>query len=512
MAERPAAPKEPEPSLADAGLDRVELFQGLSKKSVAAVVNGHRPLWVDRGQVLLAQGDYSGELFVVLEGLLSAWRTDEAGAIVRLDRVRPGEWLGEGSALSNQPSMATYEAETECAVVCLDAAVFKELYQREKRFQATIDARYRERSLAAHLRVVPLFRLLSESALGALRERVEFLTVKEGAILAEEGAVADAVYLVRSGAVKWTTRTADGAEHVLGYAADNSSFGERALDGREARWPGTYAAMTRTDLVRVPRAVIEELLDANTRSTLQTAARLQTEQEERGLPGVRVLRASSRAGAEPTSDEIEIMVASQSVKGGHALVIDMQKCVRCNACVESCASVHADRVPRLSKKGNRISSQQTLASACYHCEIPSCMLACSFGAIRRDLRGSIDFVQDNCVGCTSCVSACPYDVIRMTGFQELDAAQEPSRLARIPLLGKLFQPREPLRPARAPASAADSVRKQFNTLAGKELDVAGKAIKCDLCAGLPFEACVYNCPCSAILRVEPERLFREEGR
>ena len=30
-----------------------------------------------------------------------------------------------------------------------------------------------------------------------------------------------------------------------------------------------------------------------------------------------------------------------------------------------------------------------------------------------------------------------------------------------------------------------------------------KAIKCDLCAGLPFEACVYNCPCGAISRVDP---------
>ena len=32
------------------------------------------------------------------------------------------------------------------------------------------------------------------------------------------------------------------------------------------------------------------------------------------------------------------------------------------------------------------------------------------------------------------------------------------------------------------------------------------AIKCDLCAGLPFEACVYNCPCGAISRQNPEAL------
>jgi Fe-S-cluster-containing hydrogenase component 2 len=42
---------------------------------------------------------------------------------------------------------------------------------------------------------------------------------------------------------------------------------------------------------------------------------------------------------------------------------------------------------------------------------------------------------------------------------------------------------------------------------GKLTAVAGKTIKCDLCAGLPFEACVYNCPTTAILRREPQSLF-----
>jgi Fe-S-cluster-containing hydrogenase component 2 len=42
---------------------------------------------------------------------------------------------------------------------------------------------------------------------------------------------------------------------------------------------------------------------------------------------------------------------------------------------------------------------------------------------------------------------------------------------------------------------------------GKLSDVNGKTIKCDLCAGLPFEACVYNCPTTAIVRREPQSLF-----
>ena len=56
----------------------------------------------------------------------------------------------------------------------------------------------------------------------------------------------------------------------------------------------------------------------------------------------------------------------------------------------------------------------------------------------------------------------------------------------------------------------DSVHGRFNGTVesdGSNLIVNGKTIKCDLCAGLPFEACVYNCPTTAILRKEPQSLF-----
>jgi Fe-S-cluster-containing hydrogenase component 2 len=46
---------------------------------------------------------------------------------------------------------------------------------------------------------------------------------------------------------------------------------------------------------------------------------------------------------------------------------------------------------------------------------------------------------------------------------------------------------------------------------GKDETISGKAIKCDLCAGMPFEACVYNCPCSAIERVSPEDVVARNG-
>jgi Fe-S-cluster-containing dehydrogenase component len=248
--------------------------------------------------------------------------------------------------------------------------------------------------------------------------------------------------------------------------------------------------------------------------TLRTTAG-QIEAEEQGLEtGVFETGAASPGGSSAGGKSAaarEIMVKKGSAKGGEALVIDLERCVRCNACVESCVAVHEDGVPRLSKKGNRVAFDEedgspathhrfNLATSCYHCQVPGCMLACSFGAIRRDVQGLIRFDYANCVGCAMCVEACPYDVIRLTPPPAASAStSETSLWQRLPWLGKLFGKEGS--PAAAPAGPARNA-------AG--IEVQAKAVKCDLCAGLPFQACVYNCPCSAIVRVNVEQLLRDK--
>jgi Fe-S-cluster-containing hydrogenase component 2 len=127
------------------------------------------------------------------------------------------------------------------------------------------------------------------------------------------------------------------------------------------------------------------------------------------------------------------------------------------------------------------------------------MMACHYGAIRRDAQGLIRFVWDNCVGCAECVKGCPYDVIRLTAPPDTSESVKESWYTQIPLLGSLLGSKSP-----APLAAAD---RGFY----KEQEVKGKAVKCDRCEGLPFEACVYNCPCGAITRISPSMIFSQES-
>ncbi len=311
--------------------------------------------------------------------------------------------------------------------------------------------------------------------------RAELVSFDKGAAITAADDIADAVFLVRSGIIKRSRVDDGGEEHVHDYLCDNSSFGEQSLAGEGATWGYDGIAMSHVDLVRIPVALFREVfVEDDARRSLTRQVALLVEEEQ----GIKT--------ALSDEDRNELLVGQETIKGSEALVIDLKKCTRCNACVEGCVAVHDDGVPRLSKRGIR-QGDLTLSSACYNCKIPECMLSCNFGAIRRDKDGQIHIIVDNCTGCSKCESGCPYGVIRMAHVltPEERAVQEGSLWDSIPLLNKLIRSR-PVEPA----AEEEAPR-------GKQMP---KAIKCDLCAGLPFEACVYNCPCDAIARRSPEAL------
>ena len=462
------------------------------------------------GRVLASQGDLGTELAVLLDGSVSSYRSEPSEGTELVENLRPGDWFGETSALSHIPSLTSFRTDTPCDIAFIDARLFKKLYREEETFKEAVDRRYKEKSLILHLKSAPLFRSLSRRDLAGFQDQVEFVTFPEedgGEVVASEGDEAEAFFLVRGGAVRCFRKDPRGKEVVLAYYMANSSFGEHAVATTASAWPGTYETLTRTDVVRIPRAVFERVSRERpeVQRTLTRAANLIVD----GDPAKVARLYTDGLGA----DEIDVMVYRESVKGGEALVIDKTKCIRCNACVEACVSVHEDRVPRITKVGTKVASDQMLITACYHCAIPDCMASCNYGAIRRDAQGVVVFVYDNCVGCSSCVEACPYDVIRMTVPRERAPVEE--RGGPLGWLRRLFgrqggRAASPAPGAMPPEGEGSGMKvTNFGTdEKDRTVEVMAKAIKCDLCAGLPFEACVYNCPTYAIDRRRPEDLFR----
>lgn len=98
-----------------------------------------------------------------------------------------------------------------------------------------------------------------------------------------------------------------------------------------------------------------------------------------------------------------------------AMVINLEKCVGCNACTQACktenqvpAGVWRSWVKKLRKTNGDSSRNYYLPRLCNQCDEPSCVPVCPVRATYRDDSGIIRQRNDRCIGCKYCIVACPY--------------------------------------------------------------------------------------------------------
>ena len=114
----------------------------------------------------------------------------------RVARLGTGEIFGEMACLSHYPRSATVRAVVETEVMEMFGNVLYML-QKNKRFKADLDRRYRERALRTHLKSIRSFADLPEDVIDDLCEHAALLRYDPGEVICRQGDPADAFFLVR---------------------------------------------------------------------------------------------------------------------------------------------------------------------------------------------------------------------------------------------------------------------------------------------------------------------------
>ena len=365
-----------------------------------------------------------------------------------------GDLFGEMTCMNFYPRSATVRAESEVVAYEMLRNVL-DIMLKNKTFRAQVDQNYRKRALENHLRGVPMFADLSTDFIEHLKESVELVRFAPGQVIARQGDPADSFYLVRIGFVK-ISENYPGGELVLAYLSRGDYFGEIGLLGGGAR-TATCTALDHVEVVRVSGDDFRQMVERfpNVRRGLEAVA-----EERRSANALRMQMVHSVP--------IDQFLSQGLMEAQSLLVLDLQNCTRCDACVNACADAH-DGVTRLVRDGLRF-DHYLVATSCRQCRDPLCMVGCPVGSIRR--RNSLEvIIEDWCIGCGLCARNCPYGNINLHPFEVL--SDDPEHAGR------------------------------------QKATIKQKATSCDLCTHLKEPSCVYACPHDAAHRVDPRKFFAE---
>jgi Fe-S-cluster-containing dehydrogenase component/CRP-like cAMP-binding protein len=405
----------------------------------------------------------------------------------RTEQMTAGDLFGEIAALSRMPRTATIFADSDDAELLeIRWQGLRDLMKYDDALRAHINKIYRERALASYLRATPIFQHLTKEQLERVAAQVEFATYgdydwsgeykrlaqsggvrpEKEPVIVSEGDYPNGIVLLRAGFAR-VSQKFGGGERTLNYIGAGQIFGlqEIAHNWRNktaaVNFQFSLRAIGYTHLLIVPTRAMEEIvlpsLPKNELPPPIEIAKDDLDSKHAAENGAR-----EKVGAEI----LEFLTENRFFNGTASMVIDLDRCTRCDDCVRACASTH-DNNPRFLRHGPSAGSLM-VANACMHCADPVCMIGCPTGAIHREsFAGQVVINPDTCIGCKACFNNCPYDAIRMVEVRDPNG--------------------------------------EF--LVDQEMKPIAKATKCDLCVenhGGP--ACERACPHGALSRLNLNNL------
>ncbi|WP_334109850.1 4Fe-4S dicluster domain-containing protein [Thermodesulfitimonas autotrophica] len=144
-----------------------------------------------------------------------------------------------------------------------------------------------------------------------------------------------------------------------------------------------------------------------------------------------------------------------------------EHCLGCRSCEIACAVQHSQsktlfgavlEEPRPQKRVFvEAAGSFRMPVVCRHCEDAPCLAACIAGCLYRDEKGFVRRKKERCIGCWSCIMACPFGVVTRDRHKQI-------------------------------------------------------AVKCDRCHKLEVPACVAACPTKALFLADVDAFPKERRK
>jgi len=219
------------------------------------------------GATLFEEAEIGDAMYLVIGGRLQVGGASEGAAAEQVN-VGPGELIGEMQILVGGRRTATVRTVADTELARLDKPALEQLAKKFPQLVlalgSLIRGRLRQEQLARVLKEV--FGDLDEATLQRIADELEWVELRPGQALFEQGDPSDAMYLAVSGRLIGV-RTSGRERRIVAEIGRGESIGEMGFFTDEPRSAGIYARRT-SHLVRFLKPVFDRLSQDHPRAML----------------------------------------------------------------------------------------------------------------------------------------------------------------------------------------------------------------------------------------------------
>jgi predicted acylesterase/phospholipase RssA/CRP-like cAMP-binding protein len=216
-------------------------------------------LHLEPGQILFDRGDRGEAMYLVRSGRLQGSRESDGAAIAEAVDIGPGRLLGEIQMVIGGRRTTTIRAVSDTDLVCFEKTAIERLAKDAPQLVLALGGMIRKRLREEQLERVlkDVFGEMDEAALKRIESELQWVELRPGEALFEQGEASDCMYLVASGRLIGVRDSGKGRQ-ITAEIGRGESIGEMGFFTGEPRSLSIHARRT-SHLVRFLKPVFDRL-------------------------------------------------------------------------------------------------------------------------------------------------------------------------------------------------------------------------------------------------------------
>jgi CRP-like cAMP-binding protein len=239
----------------------IAFLSELAPDSLGAVLAALKIRAVERGAVVVRQGDPGTSLYLVALGQLRVATATADGSTRELARLHENTLFGEMALVTSQPRGASVIASEDAIVLELEREALDRVRARIPSIEAALARFTRERLIRNLLATSPLFTPFTKDQQRDLLKRFEGVEIDAGTTVIREAEAGQGLYVILSGELEVVAHPPGSEAVTLARLGPSDVFGEMSLLG-DRPTSAAVRAVAPSALLFLPRIYFTRLLDA----------------------------------------------------------------------------------------------------------------------------------------------------------------------------------------------------------------------------------------------------------